>query len=276
MPAKPIVVGTDGSPQSRRAVDWAAREAALCDAPLLIVSVISVRKQAGRVMLVGDRTGVTSEMAQQALAETARSVQVTAPEVTTGTSLLTGAPALELARLARSASMLVVGCRGAGGFAAGGAGSVSRHLAAHAPCPVVIYFSQTARARPRIAVGIGEHDESEAAIAFAFEEAARRGADLLAVQSVYRFSPAEAGVPGGALCRLHELLDPWRHKYPDVAAGEQIIQVGTRQALADISATADLLVLGRRQDPGPGSVSSAVLDHAHGPVAIVPFHETPA
>jgi nucleotide-binding universal stress UspA family protein len=39
MAAKPIVAGTDGSVESLRAVDWAAREAALRGAPLRIVAV---------------------------------------------------------------------------------------------------------------------------------------------------------------------------------------------------------------------------------------------
>src|SRR5271163_3786708 len=38
MSAKPIVVATDGSEESLRAVDWAAREAVLRGAPLRIVS----------------------------------------------------------------------------------------------------------------------------------------------------------------------------------------------------------------------------------------------
>jgi nucleotide-binding universal stress UspA family protein len=207
-------------------------------------------------------------MAHDALQEAARSARLAAPGLAAGTLLLAGVPALALGRQARNASMLVVGGRGAGSSAAVGAGSVSRHLAAHAPCPVVICFSQAARARSRIAVGIGEHDESEAAIGFAFDEAARRGAGLLAVRSVFGPGPAgarglaagPAGAPASALCRLRELLDPWRRKYPDVAAGEQIIGAGLHQALADITATASLLVLGR--DPRPGSASRAVLDHA--------------
>src|SRR5689334_7791160 len=38
MAAKPIVAGTDGSEESLRAVDWAAREAVLRGAPLRIVA----------------------------------------------------------------------------------------------------------------------------------------------------------------------------------------------------------------------------------------------
>ena len=42
MAAKPIVAGTDGSEESLRAVDWAAREAVLRGAPLRIVSAASL------------------------------------------------------------------------------------------------------------------------------------------------------------------------------------------------------------------------------------------
>ena len=43
MAAKPIVAGTDGSEESLRAVDWAAREAALRGAPLRIVAAAGRR-----------------------------------------------------------------------------------------------------------------------------------------------------------------------------------------------------------------------------------------
>jgi nucleotide-binding universal stress UspA family protein len=42
MAAKPIVAGTDGSEESLRAVDWAAREAALRGAPLRIVAAAAL------------------------------------------------------------------------------------------------------------------------------------------------------------------------------------------------------------------------------------------
>ena len=42
MSAKPIVAGTDGSEESLRAVDWAAREAVLRGAPLRIVAAPSL------------------------------------------------------------------------------------------------------------------------------------------------------------------------------------------------------------------------------------------
>ena len=47
MAAKPIVAGTDGSEESLRAVDWAAREAALRGAPLRIVAAAEAPRPAG-------------------------------------------------------------------------------------------------------------------------------------------------------------------------------------------------------------------------------------
>ena len=44
MTARPVVAATDGSEESLRAVQWAAREAVLHGAPLHIVSAVSLPK----------------------------------------------------------------------------------------------------------------------------------------------------------------------------------------------------------------------------------------
>ena len=52
--------------------------------------------------------------------------------------LLDGGPACRLLAAARDADMIVVGSRGAGGFARLLMGSVSTQVSHHARCPVVI------------------------------------------------------------------------------------------------------------------------------------------
>jgi nucleotide-binding universal stress UspA family protein len=49
-----------------------------------------------------------------------------------------GQAASVLHQAAQGADLLVVGSRGRGGFTGLVIGSVSEHLAAHAPCPIVI------------------------------------------------------------------------------------------------------------------------------------------
>ena len=59
--------------------------------------------------------------------------------------------------------------------------------------------------------------------------------------------------------------------YPDVSVSQDLVHGHPGQALADLSARADLVVLGRRSaHHGPASVMHAVLSHAHGPVVAVP------
>ena len=68
------------------------------------------------------------------------------------------------------------------------------------------------------------------------------------------------------------MLDRWQEKYPDVPVSQDVVHGHPGRALASLSARADLVVLGRHPGlPGPGSVRHAVLNHAHGPIVIVPL-----
>ena len=87
--------------------------------------------------------------------------------------------------------------------------------------------------------------------------------------------PGHRPAPGAYAARqLTLLLDGWREKYPDVPVSQNVVHGHPGQALADLSARADLVVIGRHTShpslPGPGSVRHAVLNHAHGPIAVVP------
>lgn len=142
-----ILVGYDGSGHSLRALEWAAREAAVRSTPL---SVLIVRQAAptrwtqaapGRrtQSAAGDRdtegtSALIEELALKALAESG--LGLPQPPITVHTC--GGVPADELARTAAGADMIVVGARGAGGFRKLLMGSVCSYLTHHAHCPVVV------------------------------------------------------------------------------------------------------------------------------------------
>ena len=113
-----IVVGADGSAHSRRALEWAAREAVLRCVPLTVITVhqIPVGLRGSGMLYLPDhaaaehgRRTVQLEM-EKVLAELGRPVSVTVLS-------RSGHPARQLLEAARDADMIVLGSRGAGGFA---------------------------------------------------------------------------------------------------------------------------------------------------------------
>jgi nucleotide-binding universal stress UspA family protein len=136
-----IVVGIDGSVHSRRALEWAMREAALRRVPLTVITVheISVGYRGGGVVDPQDHA-VAEHARRNAQLEVEKALDELGearPESVTVRSL-SGTPAHELLDAGRDADMIVVGSRGAGGFARLLMGSVSTQVSQHAHCPVVV------------------------------------------------------------------------------------------------------------------------------------------
>ena len=293
MTTKPVVVGVDGSEESLRAVEWAALEAKRHSAPLQIVSAPSLVPR----MNAYNASPAAIANALRGIAARALDAAITrSEEVTQGlpitTSLLSGPSALAVAESGAGASMLVVGARGAGGFAAMVLGSVSRYAATRAPCPVVVVREESMAVHREIVVGIRDPQDTTETLAFAFEEAALRDADLVAVYTwfslpsalllpagITELRPTDPGQIAAEAARgLAAALEGWRDKYPGVRARHDVIHGHPARVLAGYSARADLVVLGRHghpagAGPGIGSIQHAVLDHAHGPVAVVPAGE---
>jgi nucleotide-binding universal stress UspA family protein len=273
MATKPIVVGTDGSAQAVRAVEWAAREAVLRSAPLRIVSAAEMLpRMTASPMSAGIETVATHLRVERdrALATAASAAAAKAPGLLIDTDPVDGPPAQGVTGSGSGALLLVVGSHGSGAFAAMALGSVSRYAAVHASCPVVVVRDGATATDRLVAVGIRSPLDCAAALAFAFEEAHLRKAALLAVHaSQYRDTLASEQAA------LDDLLDDWQCKYPDVNASGDVVHGHPGRVLADLSARADLVVLGRhdasdRLVPGPARVIHAVLSHAHGPVVTVP------
>jgi nucleotide-binding universal stress UspA family protein len=289
MASKPIVAGTDGSEESLRAVEWAAREAVLRGAPLRIVAAAGLPPRMISRAGVGQYDTVTDVIMKErdaALRAAAERAARTAPGLLIDTDPLSGAPAEAVTESGAGALMLVLGSRGIGAFTALVLGSVSRYAASHASCPVVAVRDENPAARGLIGVGVGDLEECGDALTFAFEEASLRHASLLALHAWHTpqgeisragqafTAPGEEAAAADAARQLGGLLDDWRAKYPDVPVSHEVVHGHPGRALIGLSARADLVVMGRHaRHPGlagPGSVRHAVLSHAHGPVVTVP------
>jgi len=287
MASKPIVAGTDGSEESLRAVDWAAREAAMRGAPLRIVGTAEILpRMSPREGASGSTydtvTDVLDKDRDRALATAAEVAAKTAAGVLIDTDELTGPTAQAVTAAGSGALMLVLGSRGRGAFTALLLGSVSRYAASHASSPVVVVRDESPAPHGLIGVGVADTESCREALAFALEEASLRHAGLHAIHAWHTPQsditragpvPTESGAQAAAdaASQLAGLLDECGAKYPDVKVTHEVVHGHPGRALVGLSARADLVVIGRRAgEPGPGSVRHALLNHAHGPVVVVP------
>ena len=276
MAAKPVIAGADGSQESLRAVEWAAREAVLRGTSLRIVTIpVLPPRMTANPATPGTVSDVIEKSASQALAAAAQRAAAVEPALSVETQLLTGAPPEVLVGIAPDASMLVLGCRGAGGFSALVLGSVSRYVATHAPVPVVVVREETTAAEREIVVGVRDPGQAAAVLEFGFQEAALRKARLLAVHAWSSPIPGHTEAPAEESSRLESAVAAWREKFPEVEARWEVVRAHPGRVLSGSSARADLVVLGRHAPGGSRtlgvrSITHAVLDHAHGPVVSVP------
>jgi nucleotide-binding universal stress UspA family protein len=141
-----IIVGIDGSHHSTRALEWALKEAAIQHAPLTVLTVHSVPASpwTGNPVLLGADSEDQEKLfhaAEELTQKVASQLGEAQPESVT-VRAISGFPAKELIEESRDADLVVVGSRGAGGFASLMMGSISSQVVGHAHCPVVVVPSE--------------------------------------------------------------------------------------------------------------------------------------
>ncbi|MFE4667955.1 universal stress protein [Streptomyces sp. NPDC056716] len=295
---RPVIVGLDGSRESRAAGEWAAREARLLGAPLKVVHVWEPVPEPRAAFPAAETQAHWSERVPR---EAAEGIRLRHPGLPVTTEQYPGRPAEALAAAADDAELLVLGSRGLSGIGGFMVGSVGQAVVARTRRPVVLVRAgQQAAAehesdpvgipsaatpfRP-VVLGLDLRSTDTATIEFAFAAAERRGTALRVVHGwnpppyhVYAlaldpaFHGSLAQEEAGALT---ELLRPWRDKYPDVEVVAESLYGTPGDHLVDASRQASLVVVGRRIRRHPigahiGPVTQTVLHHAAAPVAVVP------
>ncbi|MGZ8813325.1 MAG: universal stress protein [Mycobacterium sp.] len=284
-----ILVGADGSPPSNVAVDWAAREASMRNLPLSIVHVI-----ASPAVRMWPEVPVPTEVVARIAGEgheilseartTAQNATADSRRIHIETELMTGGALPTLIDLSKDAEMVVVGCRGTGPINRRLLGSVSRGLIQHAHAPVAVIHDEdpmmTYPSKAPVLVGMDGSPASEAATAVAFDEASRRGVDLIALHvwsdfAIYEMPETElAALQRRADETLSERLAGWQERYPDVRVRPIVALNRPVHQLLDRSEAAQLTVVGSHGRGGfagmlLGSVSLAVAESARMPVLVV-------
>jgi nucleotide-binding universal stress UspA family protein len=131
-----IVVGVDGSDQSRKALRWGAQLAANFGARLEVLGAWDYPPNFGWSVIPENWDPAADTLKN--LQETVREVFGDQPPVDVEIQVRQGGAARVLIDAAQHANLLIVGSRGHGGFAGMLLGSVSEIVAEHSPCPVLI------------------------------------------------------------------------------------------------------------------------------------------
>jgi nucleotide-binding universal stress UspA family protein len=137
-----IVVGVDGSDSSLSALRWAIRQAGLTGAAVDAVAAWHFPAVAGSYGYVPMGTGQDYDfkgITEKVLADAISSTVDPGSGIRVRSHVVAGNAAQALLDACDGADLLVVGCRGHGGFAEALLGSVSQHCVHYARCPVLVF-----------------------------------------------------------------------------------------------------------------------------------------
>jgi nucleotide-binding universal stress UspA family protein len=283
-----IIIAVDGSAESDAALSWAAREASIRHEHVTLMHVVQPVALGWPVS--PEQTAVTEWQQDNArhVIDRARgglSAALGQPHpVDFRAEVLYAHPVDALVDASKDARMIVVGSHGRGALGRLLLGSVSKGVVEHAHCPVAVVHTDEAPApvhpKAPVLLGVDGSPASEAATEWAFDEASRRGVELIALHAwsdvaVFPILGMDwRTYQGQGEELLAERLAGWQERYPDVHVNRRLVCDTPAHWLLEESQNAQLVVLGSHGRSGfarmrLGAVSAAVAQLAKVPVIVV-------
>ncbi len=281
-------MGADGSAASAAAVAWATRDAAMRKVSLTLVHVVTPVAPTvapwPEIPVGGDFFSWQDEEAKRILEEARKTVAESSHDAAppmVHSAVLHGGVVPTMVDLSKDADMIVVGSHGHGAFSRALLGSVSTGLVHHAHCPVAVIHDDAPAvpADAPVLVGVDASPASLSAIEIAFDEASRRGVDLVALHAWRDVTMLEMpGLDAEAMEEqareaLAERLAGFQEGYPDVTVRRVVVCDQPARQLVEHAKGAQLVVVGSHGRGGfvgmlLGSVSSAVLHATKSPTIV--------
>lgn len=131
-----ILVGIDGSTESREALIWAAQEARFRDATLEVVHAWDAPWNYWSGVAAKPMDVDVEAVQRELVAEELKAADLDGVDLET--TITNDIPARAIIDKSDSADLVVVGSRGRGGFTGLLLGSVSEQVVRHSKCPVVV------------------------------------------------------------------------------------------------------------------------------------------
>jgi nucleotide-binding universal stress UspA family protein len=277
---KHILVGIDGTPGSRNALDQALRMGQLTHRPVRLLTVWSATIPPVSPLGAGYLYDPVQE--REAAASAARRLLdeelsmgldrlVSGDPVAVSVEAREGSVGQQVVEAADSAVVVVLGTRGRGRLTSL-LGCVA-HVLHHAPCPVVVVPGGPSYEGPfrRVVVGIDASEHSRVALKWAYRLARLEGSELVVLHAV---SLDAQPVRTAERASWHRSVMESLPEEPGVPVFVELPKGRPHDVLARSVRPGDLLVVGSRGAGAVGgivlgSVSSACVTHPTVPVLVV-------
>jgi nucleotide-binding universal stress UspA family protein len=277
-----VVVGVDGSPNSKAAVAQASHFASSRGMTLQVLHAFAPDLPMLGFGALTDRSVVT-EHGNQLLESAVARAHAMHPDLPVVKALADGYASEALVAASRTAALVVVGATGHGILSQASIGPTAMQVVTHARCPVLVVGHETSgEPAPggRIVAGVDGSTASMHAVQAAHREAAVIGGSLQVWQARSAADPTltHASSWDDYAARLEQevevALADERRAHPDVKVEYEVVSGEPVAALKDRTEGANLLVVGSRGSGGfpglhVGSVALQLMGRSACPILLI-------